>query len=387
MAPRSTRAHRRARRPAATVVVGLALAGALPGAATAQDAAPGFCDRVRPGEVAGLVADAGLEEISGLAASQVHDDVLWAQQDSGSAPELAALDGSGADLGRHPVPGAEAIDWEDLAVGPGPDPDQSYLYAGDIGDNGADRPSVTVYRVPEPSAPPTADGAPLPGAEALTLTYPGGPADAEALLVDPRSGDLVIVTKEISGRSTVLEAAAASLVPGAPIGMTAVGEVEVPGPRLTPDNATLLPGTLVTGGDVSSTGDVVLLRTYRSVLAYERAEGASLGEALLGPPCFARQRNEPQGEAVAFSRDGTSYTTISEVQLARQAGTATAGEGPVVHRFEVVAPDAPLPTAPPGVGEEEGRVPWWAVPVGLAAVTALGLVGVGGLLRRRRRRR
>ena len=36
--------------------------------------------------------------------------------------------------------------------------------------------------------------------EALTLTYADGPRDAEALLADPVSGDLFVVSKQLVGR-------------------------------------------------------------------------------------------------------------------------------------------------------------------------------------------
>ena len=391
MAPRQTTSRGRRRPPSAALPVGLAVLVATlvltprPGASQAPSA--DVCSRVRPGEVVGRVADTALDELSGLAASRVHPGVLWAIEDSGSPAALVALDATGADLGTHLVRGATNTDWEDLAAGPGPDPDRSYLYIGDIGDNRSARPAVTVYRVPEPEGAPTDDGRPLTGAEALRFTYPDGPADAEALLVDPVTGDLVIVTKEIDGRSTVLHAAAAALRPGRPITLEEAGEIDVPGPRLTLDNAALLPGTLVTGGDVAPAGDVVVLRTYRSVLAYQRPDGMPLADALLGDPCFARQTNEPQGEAIAFAADGRSYTTVSEVQLARQAGAAPATEGPELHRFALTDPGSPPVDAPPGPGEQPGGIPWWVVPVGGVALAAVTVLIVVALWVRRRRRR
>ena len=107
---------------------------------------------------------------------------------------------TGTALGAYPVTARRSTDWEDIAVGPGPDGDGDFLYVGDIGDNGAERRSVTVYRVAEPEAAPVPPGVALSGAEAIELTYPGGPVDAEALLVDPRTGDLVIVTKSTRRR-------------------------------------------------------------------------------------------------------------------------------------------------------------------------------------------
>ncbi len=285
----------------------VALAGTL--LAPAASAGPTACDALDPVELGGRLTEPRLIELSGMAASRVHPGVLWAHNDSGGAAELYAMAEDGTARGAFPVEGATAIDWEDIAAGPGPDGTGAFLYVGDIGDNDAARPSVTVFRVPEPDDPPTAPGVPLPGAEAIELVYPGGPADAEALLVDPRTGDLVIVTKSYAGRSRVLTTEARSLVPGAPVTLVDAGARPVPVP---PDVRLGLPGTAVTSGDVAPDGSRVALRTYQSVLVFERAEGMTLAEALLGEPCFGPEEAEAQGEALAFTGDGTAYVTASE---------------------------------------------------------------------------
>jgi hypothetical protein len=288
-----------------------------------------FCARFGPAEVGGTVAEPRIVELSGLAASRLHPGVLWAHNDSGGAPELYAMGEDGTALGAYPVEGATATDWEDMASGPGPDGEGDFLYVGDIGDNAAARPSVTVYRVPEPDAAPAAPGEPLPGAVAIDLVYPAGPSDAEALLIDPASGDLVIVSKSVTGASRVLTADAAALVAGAPVTLVDRGGLQVPTPTVPGPG---FPGTLVTGGDVSPDGSIVLLRTYQSVLAFPRADGQTVAEALLGQPCFALQAEEAQGEAVAFTGDGTAYVTMSE------------GPNVPVNRVELTTPEVTTTT-------------------------------------------
>ena len=79
-----------------------------------------------------------------------------------------------------------------MAAGPAPNGSDDVLYVGDIGDNDAARPTVTVYRVHEPGEAPAAPGVPLDEVEAIELQYPDGPSDAEALLDRPphrRPGD------------------------------------------------------------------------------------------------------------------------------------------------------------------------------------------------------
>src|SRR5262245_52674772 len=91
-----------------------------------------------------------IKESSGIAASRRNADIFWTHNDSGDGPFIYAFDRQGKHRGVWRVAGAKAIDWEDMAVGPGPRRGQSYLYLGDIGDNSRKRDQITVYRVAEP---------------------------------------------------------------------------------------------------------------------------------------------------------------------------------------------------------------------------------------------
>jgi hypothetical protein len=260
--------------------------------------------------VAGQVATPALTETSGIAASTTNAGVLWAHNDSGDTARVFAMTSSGAHLGSFALDGAAAIDWEDMAIGPGPLPGSRYLYVGDLGDNQRVRASVVVYRVPEPGIDPQqppGDGQTLAGVVALELRYPDGAHDAEALLVDPATGDLVIVTKEASGQAGVYTH---------PAGAT--GET-----LSRQDPLVLGSGVLVTGGDVSPDGESVVLRTYTSVLVFPRPAGRPLHEALAASRCTGASAAEQQGEAIAITADSRGYVTISE------------GTQPPVNRFEI----------------------------------------------------
>jgi hypothetical protein len=346
------------------VLVGL---GAVPAAAQEADA----CERFAAGEVLGQVGDPALVETSGVAASRAHDGVLWAHNDSGGQPALTALSETGEDLGTFTAPGATASDWEDMAAGPGPDPDTSYLYAGDIGDNGAARPSVQVHRVPEPAAVPTGADGQFAEDVLIELTYPDGPTDAEALLIDPGTGDLLIVAKRVEDAPVYL-AEAAAIADGGPVTLRQVATLTEPS-----DEG---PVGLVTGGDVSPDGSVVLLRTYGSVLAYERTDGAPLADALGTRPCVAPSVDEQQGEAVAFLTDGSAYVTISE------------GAAAPVHRFAVDPPlvttttttDTTLPGDEAAAEDEDddGGVPIW-VWVALPSILIVAALAIAASRRAR----
>jgi hypothetical protein len=324
-------------------VVGLLVVlTAAPAAAVAR------CEGYGPVQTTGHVATDDTE-ISGVVASATHPGVWWVHDDSGGKPEVTAIDVAGADLGTYALAGAEAFDWEDIAAADG------HLYVGDIGDNGRQRKDPRVFRVPEPHARPNGAGGTLGPVEVIHLIYPGGPVDAEALLVDPHSGDLYVLTKDI-GFSKVFRAPAASLVADAHVTMDEVGQFTLPAPRSEADG---LPGILVTGADVSPDGSTVLVRTYRSVLAFARPAGKPLEAAFSSEPCEAPQAEEAQGEAVGWAADGRSYLLLSE------------GEHVAVHRVAVTAPAATTTTAAP-----DGA----ANPISLDLSLSTVLAGVGVLI-------
>ncbi len=297
----------------------LAVVGSIHSVAFSPDArgADNSCARFGAGTVAGHVKNTRLTEISGLVASRKYPGVYFTHNDSGGKPEVFALTLDGADLGSYAFPGATAVDWEDIGIGPKHGAAGSYIYAADIGDNAAEVPLggagqardvVTVYRAAEPTLAPKAPGTPLTGVERFNLVFPAAREDAEALFVDPISGDLVIVTKNLLGLSRILVAPAASMTKGATITMNDFGTIQI----VPPVKVSTFPGTWVTGADISADGSLILVRTYQAVLAFTRAPGQSVPNALRAGSCNAPQVDEGQGEAVAIATDMSRYVTISE---------------------------------------------------------------------------
>lgn len=269
----------------------------------------GECPRFLSPVQAGVPQNPALLEVSGLAASRDHPGVLWTHNDSGDGPTVYALTPAGRHLGTYTLSGASAVDWEDMAIGPGPDLSRDYLYLADAGNNGLYRNTVTLLRVPEPAV--DAGQAPvsesLAGAEAFTLVYPLAPLvvyDCETLLVDPATGDAYLISKDSSGINlgwSKVFRAAAPLVSGATIVLEEVSSFYT-GPGLT---------NQVTGGDISPDGASLLVRTYQRVLWWPVA-GGDVAAAFLQPPCLPPPPGEIQGEAIAFAADGEGYYTLSE---------------------------------------------------------------------------
>jgi hypothetical protein len=242
-----------------------------------------------------LVAEEELTETSGIAASRRHEGVIWAHNDSRNDAAVFAVGVDGAALGRFDLDGVRQLDWEDMAIGPGPDPAVDYLYIGDIGDNLAFRPEVILLRVPEPD--PTSGGSTIGGVERFGLVYPTPGINAEALAVDPITGDIVIVAKDPTGTAAVFWAPAAELTAG---GLTALRQI-----------AALELGAEVSAADISVAGDMIALRGYRQIWVWPRFD-LDLGVTLAATPCRAASPDEVQGEAIAFDPSGLTLYTISE---------------------------------------------------------------------------
>jgi hypothetical protein len=248
-----------------------------------------------------------VDESSGIAASRRNDGVYWTHNDSGDGPYVYAFNRTGRSLGVWRVTGAQARDWEDMAVGPGPVRGRSYLYVGDIGDNERKWDSVVVYRVPEPRVQPGDAGSTKASpratakAEALRLRYPDGKHDAEALMVHPVTGDLYIVTKG-GGTGAEVYRLKAPYAAGPVHTLKRVGAVSVPS----------LLGGFVTGGDISPDGRRVALCDYMG--AYEYTVPPNRGfDAVWGvTPRSVNLGSRRQGEAVCYRRDGRSLLATSE---------------------------------------------------------------------------
>lgn len=88
---------------------------------------------------------------------------------------------------------SEPVDIEALAPVIEDGQETGEVWVGDIGDNLAVRDSVSVLRVP------VGEGDATISPEAYELVYPDGPRDAEALVTDPATGRLYIVSKGVTG--------------------------------------------------------------------------------------------------------------------------------------------------------------------------------------------
>jgi hypothetical protein len=151
-------------------------------AAAAQDAPADSLSGLKDGKgtlkPVARIAHSDLGECSGI---QWWQGAWWAHNDSGDGPNLyrsEALDFKAAQ--KLEVPGAKAVDWEDITTYDGD------LLACDIGDNGRKRDDLALYRVKH-------DKGKITLAATYPIAYPDGMHDAEAAFTI--GGKLHIVIK------------------------------------------------------------------------------------------------------------------------------------------------------------------------------------------------
>ena len=244
-----------------------------------------------------------ITEASGVVASRQNPGVLWTHNDNGYPGHIFAISTNGTLLAHYFVPNVFFGDFEDIAIGPGASPQHQYIYLGDIGDNNINRANIRIFRFPEPSiyayqaGNPRFDAVPL--VQEIVLTYPDGPYDAEALMVDPMTGDLFIVTKQ-DPDARLYRATRAQLDAGGPVQLSFIREMSFSGFRS------------VSAGDISWDGRLIALRRNGRAWVWTRSASQTVGDALATAGTQAKNANEPNGEGIGFHATGLGYFTISE---------------------------------------------------------------------------
>lgn len=131
-----------------------------------------------------------ITESSSLVVSTAYPGLVYTTNDSGDDAIVYVLGAAdGEVVGRTTLAGVRAVDIEALAGG-----SDGSLVVADIGDNHSERPSVTIYRLDQPSR-----GNRKVVPDETKLSYVGGSRDAESVLYDAETGRALVVSKEFQG--------------------------------------------------------------------------------------------------------------------------------------------------------------------------------------------
>lgn len=255
------------------------------------------------GHAKGKITNTEINEASGLVTAVGNPGFLWTHNDSGDTARIFLVDDSARLKTTYYLQGVVARDWED--IGTMERSGRNYLLVGDIGDNGARRPYIKVHMLEEPvttAAAARVDTIPRESITTFVLTYENGPRDAESLFFDPMDNYLYLISKR------ELHA-----------GIYRTVLPERPTDTLVLKQVGTIPYTFITSADISPDGTEILLKNLLNVFYWQRKPGESIPAALNRPATRLPYRPEPQGEAIAFSRDGRGYYTLSEAVLGLDA--------------------------------------------------------------------
>lgn len=270
-----------------------------------------------PADPAGIPAlrfdDPAIVESSGLSVTlTTRGGLVHTVNDSGDSGRVFTVDtATGSTVGVTSW-AADPVDVEALAPA-----GRGHVWVADIGDNRRVRESVEVLRVPVGPGERTVTPA------AYELVYPDGARDAEALLADPLTGRLHVVTKGIFAGSVY--AAPRRLRTDRPNRLVEVAAA----PGLVTD-ATFLPG-----------GGGVVVRTYTSahLMAYPSWQPVTTWEL----------PEQEQGEGIAYALGQVLVSTegarseVLAVDLPPEAGpTDLAGPAWTALRWLATARGLPL---------------------------------------------
>ncbi len=270
------------------------------------------CDASSPGLTGGgqdahrfLIDYSELTESSGLARSQREDDVYWSHNDSGGPTTLYAFDASGQARGSLRLSGALNLDWEDMTAFT--EHGEPRLLVGDVGDNSAVRPFVTLYVLDEPTLAAGNTSHEVTVLRSLQVLYPDGPRDCESVAVDPVEDSIYLLSK----RDAVPQLYRVPLSTPLPLIVAeALGPIAIPRAAAGTEQPERV--NWVTGMDFDPALRRLALTTLTQAHIYQRSDGESWAQALQRSPRTLNLPTEAQTEAITWRADGHALLLTSE---------------------------------------------------------------------------
>lgn len=252
-------------------------------------------DAFLPGKRLAELSSKKLEEVSGLGASEVNKGYLWTHNDSGNDAEVFLIDTALNIKLRCVLKGIQNRDWEDICVGPGPVKGKTYVYVADIGDNFAQYQLKFIYRFEEPLLDPSKPDTVITDFDTITFQLAGERKDTESIMIDPQSKDLFVVSKREQ-----------------PVHVYELKYPQSTNDTLTASDIGTLPLTGIVAADFSADRKEILMKNYVNVFYWKLTPNKSVADVLKENGKVLRYTEEPQGEAIAWSRDGKGFYTLSE---------------------------------------------------------------------------
>jgi hypothetical protein len=255
------------------------------------------------GEIVGELTIKALEEASGLVASQANPGFFWTINDSGNSPDVFLVDDKMDIKLTCKLSGITNRDWEDVAIGYDPKTKKNYIHVAEIGDNDARYVHKMIYRFEEPvKTDSTTLTIKAEQVQKIVFQFPEGAKDSEALMIDPLTHDIYVISKREM-----------------PVHVYRLAYPQSMQDTLTAQPVAALPFTQVTAANFSVDGTEMLVKNYDSIFYFSRDTTTSVQKMLTDRPKVLNYIPEPQGESIAWSLDGSGYYTVSEKIVGRKS--------------------------------------------------------------------
>jgi hypothetical protein len=256
----------------------------------------------------GTISDRNLGEVSGIAASRIHEDILWVINDSGNSASVYALNSRGELISTLTIQGVSNNDWEDVASFEYKG--KAYILIADVGDNFAKRSKCFLHFIEEPDIKNAQGTSPLSvkPSWSITYTYEDGPRDCESVAVDVVNEKILLLSKRDSppvlyelpltnGKNAVAKKCAAiNPLPQRIGGITAFSNYS----------------NQPTAMDISADGSSAVVLTYGSAFYFRKKKSSDWSTVFLDTPEEIRFPPMRQAESICFSKDGSTIYITSE---------------------------------------------------------------------------
>jgi hypothetical protein len=332
-----------------------------------------------PGNAVCTLTSSTLTQISGMAVTQ--NAILAVEaRSTPNALTIFTIDGTSCKATPTNYTGiAGAREPEDMAVGA-----DGTIWAADIGDPDGSRTSVAFERV-------------AAGGKTATISrvkYPDGAKNAKGFVLD--GDDTPIIFAVVAGQpGAAIYKPAAALVPNVQCpGCPALAKVGDFTP-VSADSTAAGGPTIVTGAAKSLDGKKVVVRTAGYAYEYDVPDGKVVDAITKGKPRVTQLPNEPDGEAIAYSADGTKFYTLGAKPSGATENAKLLSYTPFIPPADNAPPDnSANKSTDSGSGGLSGflhNLTLNQLTRMVAAVGVVGLVlaiaGIVGIRRARRRRR
>ncbi len=255
------------------------------------------------GKVVAELTSKKLEEASGMVASKANPGYFWIITDSDNDAEVFLVNEQMDIKLTCTLSGIANRDWEDVAISYDVETKKNYIYVAEIGDNSAKYLYKMLYRFEEPvkqdSALLTINPEEI---QQIVFRLPEGAKDTEAIMIDPLTHDLYILSKREM-----------------PVHVYRLAFPQSMRDTLVAEPITTLPFTLATAANFSEDGTELLIKNYDSVFYWSRDTTKTVSQMLAHRPKVLNYIPEPQGESIAWALDGSGYYTVSEKVIGRKS--------------------------------------------------------------------